>query len=158
MIAKVTQIEPPDGSLLAQFGDTGDYRDCFAREVSGEVTLNDLIVRFYTGAGFRVERMALGLIGHSANAQVARALARGEVDEIGVWKQVGRRDAEPPARSEIMLHSRGTGTACMLAVEPLPNAHTRLIFGSWVGDLDRSGWRFMERLHVWYSHLLLGSL
>jgi hypothetical protein len=41
------------------------------------------------------------------------------------------------------------------AVEPTQRT-TRLRFGSWIGNLDQSGWRFIQRPHRWYSRVLLG--
>ncbi len=57
---------------------------------------------------------------------------------------------------EILLLSKGTGTASWLSVEPL-EGKTRLLFGSWVGNLEQSGWRFMAKPHQIYSRMLLGG-
>ena len=183
----------PEGSLLAGFGAPGDYRDCFCRVVAGAVDLGTLIERFYLSAAFRPERLVLGLLGRTASGDQARALARGEADRFGVWEVVEQRDlsrsssgceahpkAEPVAqtRSEILLHSKGTGTASWLAVEPLtvsstkpssssgceaqpkaePIGRTRMYFGSWVGTVGQTGWRFMLRPHQLYSRMLLGAV
>jgi hypothetical protein len=160
-MAGVTACDVPEGSLLAAFGGPQDYRDCFAREVAGTVTLEEFIERFYCSMAFRPERMVLGLIGRGASNADAQALARRQADAIAVWKVVERRE------DEILLESRGTGTASWLAVEPLPAGpaatgqkipRTRLLFGSWVGNLEQSGWRVMRRPHQWYSRFLLGGV
>ena len=150
-MAKVIARAVPDGSLLAQFGGPADYRDCFSRDVPGEVSLPDFIERFYRSAAFRPERVVLGLIGRGASDADARAVARGEADGIAVWKVVERRDGEA------LLESKGTGTASWFAVEPLDGG-TRLLFGSWGGSIGESGWKAMLRPHVWYSRFLLAGV
>ncbi|WP_128891190.1 hypothetical protein [Erythrobacter sp. HKB08] len=150
-MAKATSCEVPEGSLLQGFGAPGDYRDCFALEVPGEVSLADYIERFYCSPAFLPERLALRLIAGRASRSDARALARGEAGSFAVWEVVER------SSTEILLHSKGTGTASWLAVKPL-EGNTRLLFGSWVGGLESSGWRFMERPHHWYSRWLLGGV
>ena len=92
----------------------------------------------------------LGLIGRGASNTDARALARGETDRFAVWEVVER------SPTEILLHSKDTGTASWLAVEAGADA-TTLYFGSWVGNLGQSGWRFMQQAHVMYSRVLLGG-
>ncbi|WP_421989588.1 hypothetical protein [Qipengyuania sp.] len=160
-MAGVTACDLPEGSLLAAFGGAQDYRDCFCREVAGTVTLEEFIKRFYCSTAFRPERIVLGLIGRGASNIDAKALAHGQADAIAVWKVVERRE------DEILLESKGTGTASWLAVEPLQSGfgavgaktpRTRLLFGSWVGNLEQSGWRVMQRPHQWYSRFLLGGV
>lgn len=163
----VSACHLPEDSLLAQFGGHGDYRDCFCREVAGNVSLPEYIERFYCSMAFRPERMVLGLMGRRASSEDARKLARGEINRFGVWEVVERRE------NEILLESKGTGTASWLAVEPVAfkqrsgsaekdssssaaiGKQTRLLFGSWVGNLEQSGWRIMQRPHQYYSRVLL---
>ncbi|MBT8431134.1 MAG: hypothetical protein KJP27_01435 [Altererythrobacter sp.] len=190
----VTACELPEGSLLARYGGPGDYRDCFSREVPGEVSLEQYIERFYSSMAFAPERLILGLIGHAkgwdASADAFRALARGEADRFGAWEVIDRRSclvAEhgerpashkgvvsssseaigqqecPPASEaqiyesdQILLLSKDTNTASWLSVQP-QGANTKLLFGSWVGGIDQSGWRVMLTPHVWYSRVLLGG-
>ncbi|TNE57181.1 MAG: hypothetical protein EP341_04230 [Sphingomonadales bacterium] len=146
----VSACDVPAGSLLAQFGGPGDYRDCFVREVAGEVTLEQFVERFYCSMAFRPERIVLGLIGRKASNEDARKLARGETDRFGVWEVVERRE------NQILLESRGTGTASWLSTQPAGDK-TKLLFGSWVGNLEQSGWRIMQRPHQWYSQVLLSG-
>nr|WP_298898878.1 hypothetical protein [uncultured Altererythrobacter sp.] len=227
----VTACELPEGSLLARYGGPGDYRDCFSREVPGDVSLEQYIERFYSSMAFAPERLILGLIGRAkgwdASEDAIRALARGEADRFGAWEVIERRSglvaehgerpasrkggsevedaavqrtpARPPAgpegrgdrsadalrntktrREEILLLSKDTNTASWLSVsssseavgqtrtssssgcEAQPQAEpvgrqTRLLFGSWVGGIDQSGWRAMLSAHVWYSRVLLGG-
>ena len=76
----VTACEVPEGSLLAQYGGPGDYRDCFVREVPGEVSLEAYIERFYSSMAFAPERMILSLVGRAkgwdASATTSRPFSR----------------------------------------------------------------------------------
>ncbi len=128
----IRAIAVPEGSLLARFGGPGDYRDAFAREVAGDVSLEQFIERFYCSLAFRPERVVLGLMGRGASNADARKLARGEAGAIAVWQVVER------SGTEILLHSPDTGTASWLAVTPAPSG-TTLLFGSWVGNVVNSG-------------------
>ncbi|QUL37018.1 hypothetical protein [Erythrobacter sp. JK5] len=150
-MADISSTTVPEQSLLAQFGGAGDYRDCFVRDVAGTVSLAEFIERFYCSAAFRPERLVLGLMGRGESNADARAVARGEADRFAVWRVVERRE------TEALLEARETGTASWFAVEPLGNG-TRLCFGSWVGNLEQSGWKALLRLHVWYSRFLLGAV
>ena len=159
-MARVTACDVPENSLLAEYGGPGDYRDCFVREVAGEVSLAGFIERFYSSMAFRPERVVLGLIGRGSSADDIRALARGEGDRLAVWEVVGRR------ADQILLLSKDTNTASWLAVEPSalkqrsgsaeynPSSsgaggrRTRLLFGSWVGGIEESRWKFMLAPHV----------
>lgn len=147
---RVTACDVPEGSLLAGFGEPGDYRDCFCREVPGTVSLSAYIERFYCSPAFRPERLVLGLMGRGASNADARALARGETDRIAVWEVIERRE------SEILLLSRGTGTASWLAVEP-GGDRTRMLFGTWVGNPERPVMLALHGLHRLYSRMLLGG-
>ena len=122
-----------------------------ANPAGREVTLADYIERFYCSMAFRPERLVLGLIARGATDADARALARGETDRIAVWEVVERDD------KQILLHAKGTGTASWLAVEPGPSS-TRLLFGSWVGNLKQSWWRFTAHPLQWYSRALLAGV
>jgi len=168
-MAKIENIAVPKGSLLAEFGPPGAYRDCFIREVPGSVKLEQFVERFYCSAAFRPERIVLGLIGKGASNADARAVARGEVESFAAWSVVERREAprsgsggedgpqgQPVAqhRSEILLQDfRGT-TASWLAVQPHGQS-TKLLFGSWVGEPDRGIVKALMPFHRWYSRVLL---
>ncbi len=145
---RCTEIAVPPDSLLAGFGGPQDYRDCFVRNVPGQVSLSQFLERFYRSRAFRPEALILSLLGRNALGDRAGQLARGETDQFGVWRVVERHD------HQILLESRPTGTASWFAVEPADQG-TILYFGSWVGNLDQSGWRALQKAHVWYSHFLL---
>jgi len=104
-MSKVQQIDVPQGSLLADYGPPEAYRDSYAREVPGMVSLPEFIERFYCSMAFRPERLALGLIGRGTSNEHAARLARGEVESFAAWHVVERRAANggpqgrPAARS-----------------------------------------------------------
>lgn len=150
-MTQVTSCEVPEGSLLAQYGGLQDYRDCFAREVPGEVTLSQYIERFYSSIAFGPERVILRLIGRGASPDNIRALARGDSDRIAVWEVIERTP------DQILLLSKDTNTASWLSTQTVEGS-TNLMFGSWVGGIEQSGWRVMLAPHVWYSRLLLGAV
>ncbi|MBV7265276.1 hypothetical protein [Erythrobacter ani] len=166
-MAKVIACKVPEGSLLAQFGGPGDYRDCFVRDVPNiegrEVTLARFIERFYCSMAFLPERLILKALGTPASRADARALARGEMERFGAWKLVERQDARSSSgavarkNAQALLESKDTNTASWFCVEPREGG-TRLYFGSWVGGIDQSGWRAMLAAHVWYSRMLLGGI
>ncbi len=150
-MALVKSIDVPEGSLLSEFGGPEDYRDCFVREVPGDVSLGDFIERFYGSMAFLPERLVLKALRTPASRADARALANWRTDKFGVWELVERRE------DEILLESKPTNTASWLSVEPIMGG-TRLYFGSWVGSIGQSGWKSLEAAHVWYSRELLGSV
>ncbi|MEO1490324.1 MAG: hypothetical protein AAFR88_12950 [Pseudomonadota bacterium] len=150
-MATIHTLPVPPDSLLAAFGDERDYRDCFARDEPGAVSLARFLERFYRSLAFTPERAILRLIGSPASRATASALAHGEAERFAVWKVVYRRD------NEILMESRETGTASWFKVEQRGNA-TRLYFGSWVGNFDQSGWKALEGAHVWYSKFLLNGV
>jgi len=149
-MSKVRAIPIPEGSLLAGFGGQDDYRDAFRRDVQGIVSLEQFIVRFYCSPAFRPERVVLGLIGRNASDADVGALAHAVSDHFAVWRVVERRGAE------ILLHSKDTGTASWLAVGQNEET-TGLMFGSWVGRVNQSGWRYMLHPHQLYSRVLLAG-
>ncbi|MEO1221338.1 MAG: hypothetical protein AAFY42_08310 [Pseudomonadota bacterium] len=150
-MTSVTAIDVPAGSLLAQFGKEGDYRDCFVRDVRGEVSLETYIERFYHSRAFLPERLILKALGKPASSADATAFARGETHRFGVWKLVER------AETEMLALSKDTNTASWFSVETGAQG-TRLYFGSWVGSIGESGWKALLKPHVWYSRELLGAV
>ncbi|MEL7198121.1 MAG: hypothetical protein AAGL10_07375 [Pseudomonadota bacterium] len=150
-MATVIAIPVPQDSLLAGFGDADDYRDCFYRDAPGTVSLSHFIEQFYCSAAFIPERIILKLIAGPSSRRDAAAFAHGKADSFGVWKVVERQG------NQALFHSRDTNTASWFAVEPREGA-TRLLFGSWVGGIDQSGWKSLLQAHVWYSRVLLGGV
>ena len=151
IMVSITAIDVPEGSLLAQFGQESDYRDCFARDVPGQVSLETYIERFYCSRAFLPERLILKALGTPASSADATAFARGKTDRFGAWRLVER------AETEMLALSKDTNTASWFSVETGAQG-TRLYFGSWVGSIGESGWKAMLKPHVWYSRELLGAV
>jgi len=150
-MARIISIDVPSASLLAGFGPSTAYRDCFACTVHEDISLPRFVERFYTSTIFRPERLILSLIGRGATNQDAHNLALGESRTFAAWELVDRRE------SEILLRDFSGATASWLAVEPASASHTRLMFGSWVGKPDRAIVRALMPLHRVYSRALLSS-
>lgn len=144
----VTQCDVPAGSFLSFYGGPMDYRDCYCRDLPGEVTLSMFVETFYTSAAFLPERMALKLLTGGASSAHARAMARGITDKFGAWHVV-ERDYD-----EILLEARNTMTASWFGAEPM-NGGTRIYFGSWVGQPERRLVKALMPFHRWYSRWLL---
>ena len=86
-MTKVIACDVPEGSLLAAFGGqrdekAQDYRDCFYRDVPGEVTLGEYIERFYCSAAFRPERLAPRLGADGADVLADAGFDAGEIAEL----------------------------------------------------------------------------
>ena len=152
-MSRVVACDVPQDSLLARYGTPRDYRDCFYRDELSDAPpdLPAFIERFYRSGAFWPERALLHVLTRQASSADARALARGEAESFGVWELVERKD------NELLLASKGTGTASWFAVKPTGTG-TRLYFGSWVGNLDQSGWKALLAPHVWYSKRLLSAV
>ncbi|MDJ0641588.1 MAG: hypothetical protein QNJ15_02115 [Erythrobacter sp.] len=145
---KVDAVPVPEGSLLAEFGSPAAYRDCFRRQAGEAVSLEQLIERFYSSPAFRPERILLGLIGKGADDTDAKAVARGETGQFAAWNVVDRR------QDEILLQDFRGSTASWLCVRKQADK-TDLLFGSWVGEPDRTVVKALLPFHRWYSRMLL---
>ncbi|WP_432201337.1 hypothetical protein ACRAQ7_03825 [Erythrobacter sp. W53] len=151
-MTKVFACDVPSSSLLAGFGGPENYRDCFARDVPSAVSLSNFIEAFYTSAVFRPERLALGLIRRGANNADAAKLARGKAANFATWDVIERTE------TEILLRDFQGATASWLCAQPDGDGSTRLLFGSWLREPDRTIVRALIPFHVWYSRVLLGGV
>jgi hypothetical protein len=93
----------------------------------------------------------------------ARPGARSDATGGRVSEESLRGRMAPPApeaktynSEQILLLSKDTNTASWLSTQP-SGANTKLLFGSWVGGIEESRWKFMLAPHVWYSRALLGG-
>ena len=163
-MSKVSACPVPEGSLLAGFGEPGDYRDCFQKSIPRPVALPELICRFYCSPAFRPERLALSLIGKGASNVDAEALSAGSVESFAAWTVVARSDSEAIAQTgnarradEILLQDFSGATASWLSVHPQGET-TQLRFGSWVAKPDRLVVKALLPLHRAYARVLLGGV
>ena len=150
-MSKVSACPVPEGSLLAGFGEPGDYRDCFQKSIPRSVALPELICRFYCSPAFRPERLALSLIGKGASNVDAEALSAGSVESFAAWHVVERR------ADEILLQDFSGATASWLGVHSQGDT-TQLRFGSWIAKPDRLVVKALLPLHRAYARVLLGGV
>ncbi|MEM1053632.1 MAG: hypothetical protein AAGI28_16225 [Pseudomonadota bacterium] len=169
-MGQIRKVDVPAGSLLAQFGPAGAYRDCFCQEIDGPATLEQFVEHFYSSWAFTPERIALAVIDRGASTEDARRLAYGETDIFAMWKVVERR------QHELLLQDFRGATATWLSVQPgevtfpdgddaddpqgrmVRQTHTRLLFGSWVGRPERRVVKALMPFHRWYSRMLLAGV
>ena len=89
----VDQAPLPDGALLQEFVDLGEYTDCFVTQVRNEVTFPEYIESFYTTRLFKAERLVLKwLVSRPSTDDEARQLSRNEIHEFAAWKEHDRSD------------------------------------------------------------------
>ena len=144
----------PEGALLNRYLAGGAYVDCLTLDVTGAVTLGQLVEAFYTSLVFRPERMILGLLlGMRATDADAAALAAGDTGRFSAWH------VEAQEEGQLLLcdFQRRTRSWLMVAEVPGGPAHgakTRLYFGSAVIVAETGGAaRWAARAAFW---LLLG--
>ncbi len=163
-VSSIRSCALPPQALLARYGGTGAYTDCFVAQVDRQVSHAEYVETFYTGALFRVERrlLAIFMARPSTDAQV-RQLASGATDRFAAWR------VEDRCADQLLLCDVSGRTRSWLMVSKLPDAaapRTALYFGSAVVPA-RSGADGAPRLgiafalllgfHKWYSRCLLES-
>jgi hypothetical protein len=176
-VSAVRSVELPAWSLLARHRGAECYRDAFAVEVAGAVSLAGFVARFYGSRAFWPERMALHLIGRGANRADIAALAEGRSDTFAAWSVEAREDARTdsaasaPHREQILLRDFQDRTCSWLAVEegvaPALSQHsgsaegpaaTRLWFGTGLRPPEAFVARTLVPVHRWYARRLLAGV
>jgi hypothetical protein len=140
----------PGSALLQRYREQGDYTDCFAIEVPGQVTQAAFVEAFYTTAPFRLERMLLALfVARPSRDAEARDLASGRSERFAAWSVEGR------APDQLLMCDLAGSTRSWLMSEPAGQG-TRLYFGSAVVR-SRQGavFRALLGFHQHYSRILL---
>ena len=131
--------ELPPKALLQVCRAEGAYTDCYACEVSGQVSHAAFVEAFYTTPLFKLERTLLRwLARRPATDADARLLAEGIAEHFSAWRVAAR------APDQLLLADFTGRTQSWLMVEPAEvvggQAGTRLYFGSAVVPLrPRSG-------------------
>ena len=93
LFSSVNEAPLPDGALLQEFVDLGEYTDCFVTHVSAEGTFPAYVESFYTTYLFKAERMILKwLVSRPSTDEEARQLSRNEINEFAAWKEHSRSD------------------------------------------------------------------
>ena len=116
----------PDRSFLAAYDEiAGAYTDSFVAEIDGDVSLADFISAFMTTPLFRLERLALRLLGgHRPSDSDVRALADGRRDRLALWR------VEERGQTQLLLEVMGKPLRSWFMVAPGEAGRTRRWFGS----------------------------
>ena len=138
----VNKAPLPDGALLLEFVDLGEYTDCIV-----DVTFSEYVESFYTTSLFKAERLVLKwLISLPSTDEEARQVSRNEIHAFAAWKEHSRS-----VNQLVMMDFRQqTCSWFMLAPQESGN---RLYFGSAVmRNQETSSGRKMK----WTYRCLLG--
>jgi hypothetical protein len=161
----VKAVPLPDGALLERYRDgvgSNAYTDCYSVSLQRLVGLPEFVAAFYTGAGFKLERLILGfLVAKPSTDAQARKLARGETDRFAAW-QVEARDSD----QILLCDFKGRTRSWLMVKSAADTGHTTLYFGSAVvHDQNAAGekgkpslvFRLLSGFHRLYSKVLLAS-
>ena len=158
LFSLVNEAPLPDGALLQEFVDRGEYTDCFVAQVGNDVTFPMYVETFYTTRLFRLERLILKwLISRPSSDEEARQLARSETDEFAAWDEYSRADNQL-----IMMDFRQQ--TCSWFMLEADERSKRLYFGSAIVPIESKsgakprlglGFEMLLGFHKLYSRLLL---
>ncbi|WP_028104451.1 hypothetical protein [Pseudoduganella violaceinigra] len=142
--------ELPSDALLQRYRLQGDYTDCFAIDVPGQVSHAAFVEAFYTSAPFKLERLLLALcVARPSRDVEARALANGQREEFAAWSVEGR------APNQLLMCDYAGSTRSWLMAAPVGQG-TRLYFGSAVVSARQGrAFRALLGFHKLYSRILL---
>lgn len=156
-MTNVTARDLPPGALLARYRDSGDYTDCFAVTVPGDIVQALYVEAFYTSFLFKLERLFLTwTVLRPSTDQQARRLAAGEITTFAAWS------VEDQQADQILMCDYQTLTRSWLMSKADGAGGTTLYFGSAV--VRRKGQQRMGRgfhlllpMHRLYARALLRS-
>ncbi|MDJ0909785.1 MAG: hypothetical protein QNI99_11370 [Woeseiaceae bacterium] len=93
LFSHVDEAPLPEGALLQEFVDRGEYTDCFVANVAVDVTFSEYVEAFYTTRLFKLERHILRwLASRPSTDEEARQIARNEIPEFAAWTEYRRSD------------------------------------------------------------------
>ncbi len=93
LFSSVNEAMLPEGALLQEFADRGEYTDCFVASVAADVTFPEYVESFYTTTLFKLERHILKwLVSKPSTDDDARRLSRNEIHEFAAWTEYRRSD------------------------------------------------------------------
>ena len=147
LFRSVNKAPLPDGALLQEFVDLGEYTDCFVVHVGNNVNFPEYVESFYTTSLFKAERLVLKwLISRPSTDKEARQLSRNEIHEFAAWKEHSRSD------NQLVMMDFRQQTCSWFMLVPQENGN-RLYFGSAVmRNQETSSGRKMK----WTYRCLLG--
>lgn len=157
LFPSVYEVPLPEGALLKEFVDRGEYTDCFVANVTADVTFPEYVESFYTTRLFKVERHILKwLISRSSTDEEARKISRNEIDEFAAWT-VHRR-----SNNQLVMMDLRQQTCSWFMLVPQESG-SLLYFGSAVmrnGETPRGKaltwpYRCLLGFHRLYSRALL---
>lgn len=155
--ASVNEVPLPDGALLQEFADRGDYTDCFVARTGSEVTFPAYVEAFYTTRLFKLERLILKwLFSRPSSDDEAGRLARGEMHAFAAWDEYDRTD------NQLIMMDFRQQTCSWFMLQP-GDSENHLYFGSAVmrrgrgtaGNRMPRAYRSLMGLHRLYSRALL---
>lgn len=124
LFRSVNESPLPDGALLQEFVDLGEYTDCFDVHVGNDVTFPAYVESFYKTSLFKAERMVLKwLISRPSTDEEARRVSRNEIHEFAAWREHSRSD------NQLVMMDIRQQTCSWFMLVPQENGN-RLCFGS----------------------------
>jgi hypothetical protein len=118
----------PADTMLEKYLKEGAYTNCYATQISGQVSFSTFIVAFYTTPLFKLERLILKLTVSKPSTDLqARQLADRTGQEFAAWH------VESRGENEILMCDFRRRTRSWLMTVPVNTmdvAQTRLYFGS----------------------------
>ena len=159
LFRSVNNAPLPDGALLQEFVDLGEYTDCFVVHVRGEVTFPKYVESFYTTSLFKAERLLLKwLISRPSTDEEARQVSRNEIHAFAAWKEHSR------SVNQLVMMDFRQQTCSWFMLVPQESGN-RLYFGSAVmrnketssGRKMKWTYRCLLGFHRLYSQALLRS-
>ena len=157
LFRSVNQAPLPDGALLQEFVELGEYTDCFVVHVGNDVSFPEYVESFYTTSLFKAERLILKwLISRPSTDEEARQLSRNEIHAFAAWKEHSR------SGNQLVMMDFRQQTCSWFMLVPQDNGN-RLYFGSAVmrklktssGRKMKWTYRCLLGLHRLYSGALL---
>ena len=157
LFSSVNEEPLPDGTLLQEFVDRGEYTDCFVATVGDVVTFPDYVEAFYTTGLFKAERLILKwLISRPSTDGEARQVSRNETHAFAAWNEHSRSE------NQLVMMDFRQQTCSWFMLVPQEKGN-RLYFGSAVMRNQKASsgrkmkWTFrcLLGLHRLYSRALL---
>ncbi len=159
MFSSVDDAPLPDGALLQEFVDRGEYTDCFVVHTAGDVSFSEFVESFYTTRLFKLERAILKwLISRPSTDDQAQQVANGEIQSFAAWNEHSRSD------NQLVMMDFRKQTCSWFMLQP-EGSGNRLYFGSAVmrnqetsaGKTMKWTYRSLLGFHRLYSRALLSA-
>ncbi len=157
LFSHVDEAPLPEGGLLEEFVDRGEYTDCFVAKVSADVTFSEYVESFYTTRLFKLERHILKwLVSRPSTDEEAGQLARNEISHFAAWDEYRRCD------NQLVMMDLRQQTCSWFMLAP-QDSGSLLFFGSAVmrtrettqGRTMKWTYRCLLGFHRLYSRALL---